>query len=313
MLPPSDLPASDRQRRGVGIALIALSATAFGAMPILARWAYDDGAEPAALLFLRFAIASLVMVPMILARRPVRPAGGVLWGLVAMGAIGYVGQSMAYFTALTLIPAGLVALLLYLYPAIVTILAARVFRQSITPLRAGAVAIAVGGTALTLAGPGSSRGETSLLGIALAIGAALIYSVYILTGSRLIPGIGPLAASTIVTTSAAVVLGAIAILEQPAFPQSAAGWSAAAAIALVSTVLAIVAFFAGLERVGPADAATLSTLEPIVTLLLGALLLSEVLTVTQLVGGVCILAAVLVLARSETPAGSAHLVPDPEP
>jgi drug/metabolite transporter (DMT)-like permease len=76
------------------------------------------------------------------------------------------------------------------------------------------------------------------------------------------------------------------------------------AIALVSTVVAMVGFFAGIQRLGAADAATLSTLEPVVTFVLAALFLGEAVSLTQVLGGVIVLGAVIALARAgDQPAG----------
>ncbi|MDP8937352.1 MAG: DMT family transporter, partial [Actinomycetota bacterium] len=63
-------------------------------------------------------------------------------------------------------------------------------------------------------------------------------------------------------------------------------------------VVAITAFFAGMARLGPADASTLSTLEPVVTLVLAAAVLHERITPLQLAGAALILSAVVLLARS---------------
>jgi drug/metabolite transporter (DMT)-like permease len=63
----------------------------------------------------------------------------------------------------------------------------------------------------------------------------------------------------------------------------------------VSTVLAMLAFFAGLKRTGPSTAAILSTFEPVVTTALAALALGESLSGAQLAGGVLVLASVVVL------------------
>jgi drug/metabolite transporter (DMT)-like permease len=67
------------------------------------------------------------------------------------------------------------------------------------------------------------------------------------------------------------------------------------AIALVSTVAAILCFFAGLARVGPSAASILSTLEPLVTVGLAAAAFGESLGAVQLVGGALVLGAVLVM------------------
>ena len=53
--------------------------------------------------------------------------------------------------------------------------------------------------------------------------------------------------------------------DRPALAGHAGGWLAVAGIALVSTVAAITLFFAGLERIGPTQASTLSTVEPLFT------------------------------------------------
>jgi drug/metabolite transporter (DMT)-like permease len=66
----------------------------------------------------------------------------------------------------------------------------------------------------------------------------------------------------------------------------------------VSTVVAIVAFFAGLARLGPTRTATLSTLEPVVTVTLAAVVLGEAVGPLQAAGGALVLAAVLVLVRT---------------
>ncbi|MGH8803029.1 MAG: EamA family transporter, partial [Casimicrobiaceae bacterium] len=80
--------------------------------------------------------------------------------------------------------------------------------------------------------------------------------------------------------------------------------------ALVSTVVAITLFFAGLARVCATRAATLSTVEPIVTVVLGALILDERITPVQVGGGALILAAVWMLARTpradRLPGSSGH-------
>ena len=283
--------------RAVGVLLIVVSATAFGAMAVFARLAYDGGADVGAVLFLRFTIAAAAMALLLRLRGQRWPRGRDLVGLAAMGGVGYVGQSAAYFTALTMASASLVALLLYAYPAVVTVLSAVLLRQRLTRRTVTALVVALVGAALT-AGP-ELRGRP--LGVALGASAALIYSAYILVGSRLTPRAGSLPSATVVMAAAAAVYAGVAAVQRPAFPSTAAGWAAVVAVALVSTVVAITTFFAGLARLGPADASTLSTLEPVVTVALAVVVLDESVRPLQLVGGVLILSAVVLL--SVAPAG----------
>ena len=281
-------------RRTAGVLLIAVSAASFGAMAIFARLAYDGGADVTAVLFLRFALAAPCMAAILRLRGLRWPRGRALTGLAAMGAVGYVGQSLSYFTALTMASASLVALLLYLYPAIVTLLSALVLGARLTARRVTALAVAMAGTAL-IVGPELSGRP---LGVALGAAAAAIYSVYILVGSRLTPRSGALPSSAVVMTAAAAVYAVVVVVQRPSFPANAGSWAAVTAIALVSTVVAITTFFAGMARLGPADASTLSTLEPVVTVALAAVVLDERISAVQLAGGALILLAVVVLART---------------
>jgi drug/metabolite transporter (DMT)-like permease len=155
--------------RLVGILLILCSAAAFGTLAIFGRFAYADGVDAITILFFRFGLAALVMWGFLLVRRETLPRGRVLWPLIGMGAIGYIGQSYSYLTAVQYASAGLVALLLYLYPSIVTLLSVLLRHERITPVKVAALALALVGTALTV-GPGGGQ----LLGILLAISAALI-------------------------------------------------------------------------------------------------------------------------------------------
>ncbi len=301
--------------RTVGVLLIAVSAASFGAMAIFARLAYDGGADVTAVLFLRFALAAPVMAVLLPLRGLRWPRGRTLAGLAAMGGVGYVGQSLSYFTALTMASAGLVALLLYLYPAIVTLLSTVVLGVPLTPVRAAALAIALVGAALTIGpevagGPAGPERSGSPLGIALGATAAVVYSVYILVGSRLTPRSGALPSSAVVMAAAAAVYAVVVLVQRPAFPSTVGSWAAVVAIALVSTVVAITTFFAGMARLGPADASTLSTLEPVVTVVLAAAVLDERITLVQLAGAAFILAAVVLLARSRDVEEPQHAVGD---
>jgi drug/metabolite transporter (DMT)-like permease len=279
-------------KRLYGFSLAALSAAAFGFLAIFARFAYADGTGTATLLFLRFAVGGTLMAAVLRARRIRFPRGRKLLGFAAMGAIGYTAQSFCYFTALKHASAGLVALLLYAYPAFVTILSALFLKERITRARAAALVLALSGTALVI---GLGGGGDSV-GIALGIGAAVVYSVYIVCGSRLIGEGESLQASTVVMLSAAAVYGVAALLGGFEPPRGASGIASVAAIALVSTVVAIVGFFAAMERIGPASASMVSTIEPMITVIAAAAFLGEAVGPTTVLGGCMIIAGLVILA-----------------
>jgi len=276
-----------------GILWIVLSAAGFGAMAIFAKLAYQDGVSLSTMLFLRFTIAGLLLAAWGMAQGMRWPRGRDLLWLLAMGGVGYVTQAYCYFAALQHASAGMVALLLYLYPAMVTLLSALLYRRRIGAGRGWAVAVALAGTALTVGGDLNS----APLGIVLGIGGALVYSIYILAGEGVMRRVPPLPVATVVMLAAAAVYGGIAFQSGLALPASSSGWLAVMAIAVFSTLLAILGFLKGLEKLGATDASTLSTLEPLITLGLAALVLGEVIGGAQLAGAALILAAVVYLAR----------------
>lgn len=121
--------------RVVGILLVAASAAGFGTLAIFGRYAYADGMDALTISFLRFSLAAVLMLGLLVLRRERLPRGAVLLRLVLMGALAYVAASYAYLTALQYASAGLVAVLLYLYPIFVALLAVLVLREPIKRLK----------------------------------------------------------------------------------------------------------------------------------------------------------------------------------
>jgi drug/metabolite transporter (DMT)-like permease len=292
---PAPAAASPRRDRAVGVAYVVASGLCFGSMPLFARLAARDGVDTATLLLLRFAVAAALMWALAGARSAALPRGRALATLVGMGAIGYAGQAFCYFTALKHASAGLVALLLYLYPALVALLARVVLHHPLSRAQLGAVGLALFGSVLTVGHPGHG----TALGVGFALAGAFIYSGYILTGSRLPRSVTPTASTAVVTTAAAAVYGAVVAARGAHLPATLPGAVGVAGIALVGTVLAIGFFLAGLERVGPVRASVYSAVEPAFTLLLAALFMGEPATAPRLLGGGLIIAAVVLLARAD--------------
>jgi len=157
-----------------------------------------------------------------------------------------------------------------------------------------ALALALVGTTLTV-GPAGGQ----ILGIAYAVASAVIYSVYIIVGTNVMKHVSAVQSSAVIFASAGAVYGILTAFNGAHLPSSSAGWYGMAGIVLVATVIPVATFLAGLERIGPTNAAMLSTIEPVVTVLLAAWLFGERLQAITLVGGGLILVAVILLTRSE--------------
>ncbi|CAI9419151.1 DMT family transporter [Nocardioides sp. T2.26MG-1] len=267
-----------------------LSAVAFGVMAVFAKLAYDDGVQLDALLLVRFGLAGLLLLAFSRGRLRLLTRRAVVVGLL-MGAVGYAAQAGLYFAALTRVDASEVALVFSVYPLLVMTMAVLTRREPPTRRRALGLVVALTGVALVLGG--ASAGTFDLAGSACALGSAVVYTVYILVGDR-VAGTDPIAFATLVCCGAFATFAVWSGLHgAPDLAFAARGWLWLSLIALVSTVGAILLFFAGLARVGPSVAALLSIIEPVVTVTAAALVFGESLSPQQVLGGALVLGTVL--------------------
>jgi drug/metabolite transporter (DMT)-like permease len=276
-------PSSHDETRG--LALVALSTAAYGVLPILGKVAYGAGVKVLPLLAWRYVIAALLIAA--LERGPLPPLGERI-RLWAIGSV-FVFNSIAYFRALELIPASVTALVLYTYPVIVALLAALVGVERLTGRALLAALGAFVGCALTARG-GPGGAPLPLSGIAWAVAAALVYASYIVLSSRFGAGVPARVLALHLAQAAAVACVALALADGGLLlPLAPRGLLAVAGIGVVSTVVAMTAFLAGLALVGPTRASVLSSLEVIVTLVLAFALLGERLGPGQWAGAALIL------------------------
>lgn len=290
---PTGRSARAAARRWQGVLLVAISAAGFASIGLFARVAAASGASLLTVLALRFVLAGILLALVLRHRRLAWPRGRDLAGLVLLGALGYTAQSFCFFSALNHLTVGLAVLLLYLHPALVLLAGAALGRQRLTPRKAALAAASFAGILLTV------RGDLAgtPVGLAFGIGAALIYTNYILVGEHLTPRTGVIPAATVIVLSAAVMFCLGTLVEGVRWPGTTGGWLAVAGIAVLGTALATVTFFAGVQRIGAGDAATLSTLEPVVALVLAFVFLGEQLGAVQLAGALLVIASAALLGR----------------
>jgi len=174
--------------------------------------------------------------------------------------------------------------------------------ERLTATKLAALTTALLGTTLTVVpaiGGGAIIGTSPVLtGLAFAVASAVFYAVYIVVAASIGRRAEALPMSAVVITSAAILFVVATLVRGPQWPQTSGGWLAVTGIALLSTVMAITLYFAGLERIGPVRASTLSTIEPLCTVILAAIVLDESVAPVQLTGGALILAAAVLIARA---------------
>ena len=284
---------------GAGVLLVLTSAVCFGFMPIFARLAYAQGVGVDGLLFVRFLLAFLIMgVILVASRRLVLPRMWDLLVLVVLGAVVYFLQAILYFTSLLYSPVAVVALLLYTYPVLVTVSVSVLGWERISGKLAGAVAIAILGL-LLIANP---FGNPVGFGAILAFGSAVTYTVYMLSGSKILRRVRGDVAAFYVIGAASVSFGLTGEFTGTFHLNwGLMGWFWVATITVLCTVFGITAFFIGLSMIGPSRAALISIMEPATAVFASVLLFGNALSALQWFGGLLILAATTATALYRNP------------
>ncbi|HEX7473837.1 MAG TPA: DMT family transporter [Candidatus Limnocylindrales bacterium] len=303
------------RRRLAGVLLVVVSAIAFGSGALFAKPVYGVGLDWLTLLVWRFGIGAALAWGWLLASPARRAALRATPRRQALAALGlgavYTLNSSTYFAALETVPASLASLIVYIYPVLVAVLTLRFGR----PLagRGPWIALGIATIGAVLAVGGVDAGHLPpLSGIALAVASPIIYSGWIVLSARLggerrdragddaHGGAGAAVASALMMTSTGVIfLGLAVVTAHPIAPAAipSGAWPGLVGIGLVSTFIAIQTFYGGARRIGAAQAALISTIEPAYTITMAAILFGERLTPVQLVGGALIIGAV-VLAQS---------------
>ncbi len=278
--------------------LVAFAACGFGSISVLMVIGQRNGLTLASAMSWRYLLATPLLLiiagPGLRALTRQRAAT-----LLIAGGLGQVAISGISLYSLRWLDVATLGFLFYTFPAWVTAISAVRGLERIDARKLTALALALGGLVVIVGAP--SAAALPAAGVACALGAALIYAVYIplLHWMR-----GPLTASA---AAALVIAGAaiaytIGALWRGEFHVAMSGtaWAIVGTLAVGSTVLTFITFLNGLAVLGPVRTAIISTIEPFYTAILGALVLHQQLGPGTAIGGVLVAAAVLLLQRQPT-------------
>ncbi|QKE72157.1 DMT family transporter [Arthrobacter citreus] len=282
-----------------GYLLILLSATAFGLMPIFALYAYDQNISVNTLLFLRFTFAAIMFFSyLVFTKKLVTITKKQLLLFILLGGILYMLQSSFYFSSVKYIPASLAALILYLYPVFVALLSFLVNKEQFTKTITISILLSLIGIILVLGTPAEN---INLFGIILALSAAVVYSIYIIVGGRVSLEVPPLVTSAYISLFASISFFLVGMSTSSIHIHlKFVGWLSILGISIISSVIAMSAFFTGVKLIGPTKGAVLSMVEPVVTIMCSTILFHENMSLFQLLGGTVVLGgALLVVVTSE--------------
>lgn len=294
----STMATTQKQDFTKGYLLVLVSAVCYGLQPFFAHFAYSDGASPIGLLLARFSVAAIVLFTWLKLKGIALPRPRIFLQSSLIG-IGYAGAALGYYSASHSTSVSLAVILMFSFPAFVTLYSIVVLRESTTWMRITSMLLAIAGvvlaTGIDMSGEGS-QGDWQ--GILWALFAALSYGSAIIYGSHSAKPENPIASACVILLAGMATFAIASLFQGAEMPQSSQGWWAVLGLSVFATIAPIATFIAGSPLIGASTASTISTLEPVVAILIAVSLLGEQLSGLMFVGGGLVLAATLLLARS---------------
>ena len=298
--------AADRLLRvgeGVGLLKVMSAAAAMGTLGPIAAVAYGEGLAPATFSALRAAIGAAILGALVLSRRqPSVSLARLVPRQRALFALAVVVNGLAnlvLFFAFGAMAVGLVMVIFYCYPVLVALMSAALGRERLTPVRIFALALACAGLALALGSQLGPDAHATAAGLALASAAATCHAVYLVAIRGGFDDVPTVQATSLVLAGGLVISGTAALVIEGA--GVAGAWLASpvawAAILCAGTFGALpkVWVMGGVRLIGSTRAAVALLTEPVVAVVVAAVVLGQRLTVLELAGGAAILVAVVLV------------------
>jgi len=273
-----------------GYTLGAIAAATYGMNPLFALPLYSDGMDADSVLFFRYLLAIPILGIMIKARgRSFRLNRKEILPLIVLGLL-VAASSLTLFLSYNYMDAGIASTILFVYPIMVALIMALVFKEKITLQTAFCILLALAGIAMLYK---NGNGATlSLAGTLFVLASALTYAIYIV-------GINQSSLKNVATlkvTFYILLFGVSLFLVRLDFgqavtlPQKWYMWGNLIALAIFPTAISFLCTTSAIQYIGSTPTAILGALEPVTAVIIGVTVFGEALTPRILCGILMIIA-----------------------
>lgn len=296
---------TDRPNTWVGYLLAAGAAVMWGVSGVIARYLIGQGQHPPAeLLFFRTSLAALILACWVVGAgwRRWRSAGLPAisrkdWLLfLLMGGIGLVANQGFYYLALARVGVGYALLFQYLSPVFLMAYGLLTRTERMTTGKLLAAATAIGGCALMVLGAEGGLAGASLSGTLFALGSGVGFSFYAILGKNLQGRYSTIDMMMLAFTIAALMWALInPVWSLPWGSYDGSTWLFFIYLATVATVIPFGLFLFSLRYLEASRSSLTSMIEPVVAALVAWSWLGEILSTTQMLGGLAVLLGIILL------------------
>lgn len=278
-----------------GFILGAIAAASYGMNPLFTLPLYSAGMSVDTVLFYRYSLAVIVLGIMMKFQKQSFAIKRVdVLPLCIMGLL-FAFSSLFLFMSYNYMDAGIASTILFVYPVLVAIIMAVVFKEKVSPITMFSIALAFVGISMLCKSPG---GQTlSLVGITFVFLSSLSYAIYIVGVNR-----SSLKDMTIAKLTFYVLLFGLSVYvvrlqfctELQVIPTPML-WINAVSLAVFPTVISLVTMTKAIHYIGSTPTAILGALEPVTALFFGVLVFGEQLTPRIILGILMVITAVTLI------------------
>ncbi|MBE6871519.1 MAG: EamA family transporter [Ruminococcaceae bacterium] len=278
--------------------LIVIAGVLWGGMGIFVRTLSPWGLSSLQITFIRCIVTSVLLILYLLItdRNALRIKLRDIWIFLGSGILSILFFSVCYSSAIVLSSMPVAAVLLYTAPAMVTVMAAIFFREKLTAQKIAALVAAFAGCVL-VSGIGTDTRLTAA-GFLTGLGAGFGYALYSIFGKVALKKYSVMTVTTYTFTVAAVAAMPFANIPQilQASVENELGWLVVLLTGVVTGVIPYVLYTQGLKNTEASIASIVASVEPLTATVLGVTLYQDRLSFGNVMGIVCIIGAIIILA-----------------
>ena len=284
-----------------GYLYVLVAATLWGVSSVVAKSLFNLGLPPSELILIRLTLTTMILFLLLLCFDRSRLAVSLrdLPYFLILGLIGVGGMQFTYYYAISKIHVGLAILLQYLQPIWVSLYAFLFQKEPLSKGKIASLLLSIGGCYFVVGGYEVALLRSNGAGILIGFAGSLFFAFYALYGEKglrkydpwtvILYALGFAAFFNCILTPPAKVLGG---------GHSFKLWMAFLFIAIFSGLIPYGLYFKGMERIRATRASIAATWEPVIAGLTAYLVLGEVLSPLQVLGGMSVIAAIFVLQLS---------------